>query len=162
MMKIKFSLICLLLLFFTISIFAKEKNIVLFFENIESVPNSILNKINASDKLCISATINNPKNVSQTVKNLIFTNKVEPTLSIDEPCFTLISSDVFVTNDISFNRIADMDLLVSNYKSSLRTNFERRKYGMYLKNGFVDDNSLKIFYKKRRFRQRRIKKSFRI
>lgn len=148
MMKIKFSLICLLFLFFATNIFAKEKNIILFFENIESVPNSILNKINASDKLCISATINNPKNVSQTVRNLIFTNKIEPTLSIDEPYFTFISSEVFLTNDISFNRSKDLDLLISNYKSSLKTNFERRKYGMYLKNGIVDDDSLKIFYKK--------------
>lgn len=146
-MNMKILLFCLFLLL-TTNVFAKEKNIILFFENIESVPNSVLSKINASDKLCISATINNPKNISQTIKTLIYTNKIEPTLNIDEPYFTLISSNVYAGEDISFDRSEDMNLLISNYKNSLKSTFEKRKLGLFLKNGIIDDNSLQRFYKK--------------
>ena len=147
-MKKKTLLFIFFLLFCSVNIFAKEKNIILFFENIENVPNSILNKITASDKLCISATINNPKNISQTVKNLIYINKIEPTLNIEEPYFTLISSNNYIGNNVSFDRSEDLNLLVSNYKNSLKSNFEKRKFGLFLKNGIIDDNTLKKLYKK--------------
>ena len=104
-----------LFLFLTSNIFAQDKKVVLFFENIESVPSKILNKIKSSDKLCISATVNNPKNISPTVKDLIITNKIEPTLNIEEPYFKIISDNISVNKEISFDRREDINILTSNY-----------------------------------------------
>lgn len=140
-------LFCCLFLFLTSNIFAQDKKIVLFFENIESVPSKILNKIKSSDKLCISATINNPKNISHTVKDLIITNKIEPTLNIEEPYFKIISDNISVNKEISFDRREDINILTSNYKQNIRKTFEKRKLGLFLRNGILDDNTLDMFYK---------------
>lgn len=146
-MRTRIFIFCCILFFLTTTAFAQEKKIVLFFENIESVPSKVLNKIKSSDKLCISATINNPKNISPAVKDLIITNKIEPTLNIEEPYFKIISDNISVNNEFSFDRREDINILASNYKQNIRKTFEKRKLGLFLKNGILDDNTLNMFYK---------------
>ena len=146
-MKMKKFIFCFIFLLLTTSVFAGERNIVLFFENIENIPKSVLNKIYSSDKLCASATVSNLKNISPLAKSLIITNKIEPTLKIEEPYFTLISSTITISKDISFDRSNDINVLTANYKNSLKTSFDKRKFGLFLKDGILDENTLNLFYK---------------
>ncbi|MFA7073707.1 MAG: hypothetical protein WC234_00795 [Endomicrobiaceae bacterium] len=145
-MNIKSFTVISILFLFSSSVFAKEKTVVFFCESIESVSPKVMQKIHSSLNFCFAASINGESAISDNLRNLITENKTEPVLRItQEPYIPLISSKIPVSSEI-FNRTEDLDNLLAEYQKKATLLFGKPADGIFLKNAFINEDSLDIFH----------------
>ncbi|MDD2523907.1 MAG: hypothetical protein PHG84_01235 [Endomicrobiaceae bacterium] len=146
-MNIKNFAILSIILLFSSSIFAKDKSVVLFFESLDGISPKVLQKISSSDNFCFSVNINSNSLIPENIQNLIISNKIEPTLMLNpEPYFPLISSEISISSK-SFDRTSDLKNLLKTYKKTSRLAFDKKNYGLFLKDAIINEDTLKAFYK---------------
>lgn len=145
-MNIKNVFITLSFLFISINAFAQNKTIVFFAETLDGISSKVIQKIEGSDKFCLSAPFDENKYIKQNVQNLIDSYKIEPTLNVLEPYFPLISKEINISSSMVFNKINDFEKILKNYKTNYRNTFSRYKHGIYLKGAAFNDEILKVFY----------------
>ncbi len=139
------SILCLL--FISVNVFAQKKTIVFFAQSFDGVSAKVIQKIESSDKFCLAVCFDENKYIKKEIQNLIISHKIEPMLNIMEPYFPLIASQININSSDVFDKTDICKDILSNYKKTYRTTFERNKHGLYLKGSAFNDEVLELFYK---------------
>lgn len=147
-MKMKNLCSILILLLFSSVCFAQNKTVVFFAESLDGISDNVVKKITSSDKFCLAVCFDETKYIKPPIRNLIISHKIEPTLNIGEPYFPIVSSEVNISSAVIFDKVSNCENLIQNYKDSYKNLFETYKYGLYLKGASLDNETLKLFYKK--------------
>ena len=146
-MNIKNLFAILILLFLSVNVFAEKKTVIFFAENTDGISAKVIQKIESSDKFCLAACFDENKYIKKEIQNLIISHKIEPMLNIMEPYFPLIASQININSSDVFDKTDICKDILSNYKKTYRTTFERNKHGLYLKGSAFNDEVLELFYK---------------
>lgn len=147
MKKILFAFV-LIFVFCSVNLYAKNRGIIFFVDDLNSISQKTMSKISASREFKFVARINPQNPLNSEVENLINAGKIEPVIEITgEPYFPLISEEIFADNLLSFNRTKDLNNLLETYKESYNNLFDNGNYGLFLTGGIVNEETLKTFYK---------------
>ena len=147
MKKLLFAFI-IIFVFCIINVYAKDKSIVFFVDDLNSISQKTLDKILTSNEFKFVARINPQSQLRPEIENLISSGKLDPVLEItSEPYFPLLSEEISADSSLSFDREDDLSNLLENYKESYSNLFSGDTYGLFLTDGILNNETLKIFYK---------------
>lgn len=147
-MNIKSLALAFVFAFFSANLFAKDRAIVFFLETTDGMTPKVTQKILASNNFSFTAKIDATKEISNEIKELVLTNKLEPTLMVETELYLpLISSKIDINDSVSFDRRKDLKNFLSKYNENFSSLFEKEKYGLFLDDFFASTDTFEYFDK---------------
>lgn len=147
-MNIKSLALAFVFAFFSANLFAKDRAIVFFLENTDEISPKVVQKVLASKNFSFTTKIDATKEISNEIKELVLTNKLEPTLKVETELYLpLISSKININDSVSFDRTKDLENFLQTYNNNINNIFERKNRGLFFEDFFASTDTFKYFRK---------------